>query len=57
MLPSFYEVIVEKNLPLLMHEFATTMSQEGRTWGFSSCGLFSGEVFEGIRELSFQLSE
>ena len=55
--PSFYEVIVEKNFPLLMHEFATTMSQEGRAWSFSSCGLFSGKVFKGIRELLLQLSE
>lgn len=57
MLPSFYEFIVQKYLPLFMHELATTMSHKCWTWGFVSCCLRSSKIFEGSRELLIQLSD
>jgi hypothetical protein len=50
MFPSLYEVVIEQNFPLLVHQLAIAMGHEWFTW-FPSRSLLGSEIHEAIREL------
>lgn len=55
MLPSFYKLVVEKYLPLLMHKFTGAMSHKRLTGSLLACCLRGSEFLEGVWKLSQEL--